>query len=376
MPPFDSASRRRRWPYVLVAIAVVGAGSWAGGWYAAAGKVETVLAGWKDREARSGRVYSCASQSIGGFPFRIEVRCTGAGAIVRVQEPLSFTVREIAVTADVLKPTVLSGEIFGPMTVGDRAQPAVFAARWVSARTEVHGLPMSPEDVMIRVDRPVVERLAAGGPDLVFNASRVEIKGHMLEGSARANPVIQLTFKLADATAPQLHTATERPTNAEVTAVLRGLQDFAPKPWPERFRELQAAGGRIEVTRARVQQGDTIMVANGVLGLSPSGRLDGELQVTVANLQQMIPVLGLDKLTAPDAAPNRVGNALSALDQVIPGLGGVARRNAGPALMAGLVLLGKPTQLEGRRAVTLPLRFNDGAVALGALPVGHVPPLY
>jgi hypothetical protein len=32
--------------------------------------------------------------------------------------------------------------------------------------------------------------------------------------------------------------------------------------------------------------------------------------------------------------------------------------------------------LEGQRAVTLPLRFNDGAVTLGPIPIGNTPELF
>ena len=32
--------------------------------------------------------------------------------------------------------------------------------------------------------------------------------------------------------------------------------------------------------------------------------------------------------------------------------------------------MGQPTELEGQRAVMLPLRFNDGMVSLGPLPLG------
>jgi hypothetical protein len=38
--------------------------------------------------------------------------------------------------------------------------------------------------------------------------------------------------------------------------------------------------------------------------------------------------------------------------------------------------MGQPTQLEGRRAVKLPLRFDDGLVSLGPLKIGMVPPLF
>jgi hypothetical protein len=157
--------------------------------------------------------------------------------------------------------------------------------------------------------------------------------------------------------------------------VLRGLKDFAPKPWPQRLRELQASGGRIEIKSARVQQEDTIAVANGVLGLSPSGRLDGQLQLTVANLEKLMPRLGLDRMLAQGRAP-QLDKTFGALDRIMPGLGNIARQNAGPAIAAGVNIMGEPAQLEGKRAVKLPLRFDDGTVFLGPLKVGNTPPLF
>ena len=51
-------------------------------------------------------------------------------------------------------------------------------------------------------------------------------------------------------------------------------------------------------------------------------------------------------------------------------------KNAGPAIAAGISLMGQPTELEGKRAVTLPLRFDDGMVSLGPLKLGVMPPLF
>jgi hypothetical protein len=44
--------------------------------------------------------------------------------------------------------------------------------------------------------------------------------------------------------------------------------------------------------------------------------------------------------------------------------------------MAGINALGKEATLEGKPARTFPLRFADGAVYLGPLKVGQVPPLF
>ena len=129
--------------------------------------------------------------------------------------------------------------------------------------------------------------------------------------------------------------------------MLSGLKDFSPKPWPERFREIQAAGGHVEIVQSRIQQGDLIAVAAGTLGLSANGRLDGELQMTVAGIEKVIPALGIDKMldegvpqatldrVAPGVKTQDVNNLFGALDRAIPGLGKVVKQNANVGVAAG-----------------------------------------
>jgi len=370
MPKRQRTRRQRRWPIVLAVLAILLGAGWIAAWNYAAGKVETTIAGWKAREARVGRTYTCASQSIGGFPFRIEVRCDGAGAELKSnQPPLALKAKDILVSAQIWQPTVLVSEFTGPLTIGEPGQATTIAANWRHAQSEVHGLPTVPERVVIAIEQPTVDDTTQR--KRLFQATRLDLEGRMLSGSARDNPVIEAVLKLVAASAPSAHPAAALPVNADITAVLIGLKDFSPKSWPTRFRELQQANGRIDITKARLQQGESIAVANGVLRLSPRGRLDGELRVTVANLEKLLPALGLDGAPPPQAP--RVG---AALDRVSPGLGNLARRNAAPALAMGLAFLGQATELEGQRAYTLPLRFNDGVVSLGPLKIGETPPLF
>ena len=158
--------------------------------------------------------------------------------------------------------------------------------------------------------------------------------------------------------------------------MLRGLKDFGPKPWPDRFREIQAAGGRIEITNARVKQGETIAAANGALGLSPRGRLDGQLRLTVANLADLLPALGLDG-RSPQAANKPLDNAARPARPHRAGAGQyrAAERGAGAGRRRSN-FIGQPAEIEGKRAITLPLRFNDGAVTLGPIPLGQTAPLF
>jgi hypothetical protein len=368
-------SPRRRWPLVLLVVLILAAGLWAGGWYFAAGITERTIAAWQAREAQAGRVYTCATQTIGGFPFAIEARCADAGADLNANRPpLRVKAKDLLISARVWQPTVLTSELIGPLTIAEPGQPASASANWQRAQVKLRGVPASPQAVSIEIDAPVVDHL----PDdkNLFRAARLELSGRIAAGTAQDHPVIEIVLKLVAAVSSGWHPVAAVPVDADITAVLRGLSDFSPKPWPARFRELQAAGGRIDIKTARIRQGDTVAVANGALGLSPRGRLDGQLRLTVANLEKLLPALGLDRMLAPETASPQLNRAFGALDRIMPGLGNVARQNAGPALVAGINVMGEPTELEGKRAVTLPLRFNDGAVSLGPLMIGTTPPLF
>jgi hypothetical protein len=174
----DVAPRRRRWPYVLAALAVVVAAAWSALWYFAAGRAEEVIAGWRAREARAGRIHTCGSQTVGGFPLRFEMRCTDPGLELKSAQPLSIKGKDVRVTANVWQPTRLTAEITGPLTVAEPGQPPTVTANWSHAQSELRGLPTAPEQVVLTFDRPLVERTTDGAVLRLFTAERLEITGH------------------------------------------------------------------------------------------------------------------------------------------------------------------------------------------------------
>jgi hypothetical protein len=69
----------------------------------------------------------------------------------------------------------------------------------------------------------------------------------------------------------------------------------------------------------------------------------------------------------------------NAADRLVPGLklDKLLGPRGGAALAAvGVSMLGQPAELEGRKAVSVPLRFTDGTVFLGPLRVGEMQPLF
>jgi hypothetical protein len=397
MSNFSVAPRRRPlWRlFIAPVLLLIAAIAWSAFWFFAASQVDVSADAWRAREAKSGRVYDCAKRSVAGFPFRLEVRCDGASVSLisqtagqaGAQTPVTAKLGQILVVAQVYDPKLLIAEFTSPATISDRNAQS-FVVNWRLGHSSVVGLPAEPQRASVEFDDPAIDRIDASTRARLANAKHVELHGRLLEGAPPDRPMIESALRISQGSIQGVHPVLVEPFDADIRAVVSGLKDFSPKPWPERFREIQAAGGHVEIAQSRIQQGDLVAVAAGTLGLSPSGGLEGELQMTVAGIEKVIAALGIDKMledgvpqatldrVAPGVKTQDINNLMGALDRAIPGLGKVVKKNANIGVAAGINALGKEAELEGRKARTFPLRFVDGAVFLGPLKVAQTPPLF
>ena len=395
MPDISPAPRRRSlWRlFIMPALLLVAAIAWSGFWFYAASEVGVRADEWRAREAKSGRIYDCGKRSVAGYPFRLEIRCEDASVTLVSQTagagaPFTARLGEIMVIASIYQPKLLIAEFKAPATIADRGQPPSLKVNWTVGRSSIAGLPSTPERVDLVFDNPSIDRVNGPVQTPLAKANHVELHGRLVEGSVKADPVIEAALQISDGSIQELHPLLAAPFKSDIQARLSGLKDFSPKPWPERFREIQAAGGKVEITRSRIQQGDLIAISAGTLGLNAQGRIEGELQMTVTGLERIIPALGIDKMLeqgVPQATLDRVApgvksqdltNLFGALDKAIPGLGKVVKQNSNVGVAVGINALGAPAELEGKKARSFPLRFVDGAVFFGPLKVGQVPPLF
>jgi hypothetical protein len=389
--------RRSLWRlFIMPVLLLIAAAAWSAFWFYAASQVDVAADAWRAREAKSGRVYDCARRSVAGFPFRLEVRCDGASVSLKsqtaeqaaTQAPIIARLGEILVVAQVYDPKLLIAEFTAPATISDRGQPPSMMVNWSKARSSVVGLPAVPQRISLVFDDPSIDRVNGSVQAPLARARHIEMHGRLVEGSPLDHPVIETVLKIEGGSVQEVHPLLAQPFDADVRTMLSGLKDFSPKPWPERFHEIQAAGGHVEIVQSRIAQGDLIAVAAGTLGLSAGGRLDGELQMTVAGIEKVIPALGIEKMldegvpqatldrVAPGVKTSDVNNLFGALDRAIPGLGKVVKQNVNVGVAVGINALGKEAVLEGKKARAFPLRFVDGTVFLGPLKVGQIPPLY
>ncbi|HEV3499156.1 MAG TPA: DUF2125 domain-containing protein [Bradyrhizobium sp.] len=375
-------------PVLLVIAAII----WSAFWFYAASQVDVQADAWRAREAKSGRVFDCAKRSVGGYPFRLEIHCDDASVSLisqtaGAQAPVTAKLGEILVVAQVYDPKLVIAEFTAPATISDRiATPLV--VNWSKGRSSVVGLPAVPQRASIVFDDPAIDRVNGSTQAQLAYAKHVELHGRLADGSPMDQPVIEAVLQIAQGRIQEVHPLLAEPFDADVRMMLSGMKDFSPKPWPERFREVQAAGGHVEVVQSRIQQGDLVAVAAGTLGLNANGRIEGELQMTVAGIEKVIPALGIEKMledgvpqatldrVAPGVKTQDLNNLFGALDRAIPGLGKVVKQNANVGVAAGINSLGTEAVLEGKKARAFPLRFVDGVVFLGPLRVAQIPPLF
>jgi hypothetical protein len=387
--------KSRPWLIVLpTAILVLFGLIWSAFWYWSTSAAEAAMTAWRAREADAGRIYGCAKTNFGGYPFRIEVECAEPSVDDRATA-LSIRARNLSAVAQVWDPTLVIGEVAGPLTVAPLGGSATAMMHWTLAQASLRGTPGAPERLSIVIDKPNLATAPSGGQLAI--AEHLELHGRFAPESTPGHPVLDLALDLRNATAPALASAlgtfaplVSTSSDVSLVAVLRGMSDLAPKPLEQRLREIQAAGGRLEITNARLQQGDLIATATGALSLSARGMLTGDVRLAVVNFTKIIPWLGLDRAVAQAVRPETLNRFAPTLDRLMPGLGNLLRsRDSGGGnapgngakpdtnmVVGAAVLGGQQTELEGQPAVTLNLRFDDGVVFLGPLKLGQVPPLY
>ena len=109
--------RSRPWLIVVpTAILVLFGLIWSAFWYWSATAAQSAITAWRAREADAGRSYDCATTGFGGYPFRIEVDCAEPSVDDRATA-LSIRAHRLLAVAQVYDPTLVIGEVAGPLTV-------------------------------------------------------------------------------------------------------------------------------------------------------------------------------------------------------------------------------------------------------------------
>ena len=216
------------------------------------------MPGRRSRRA-AGRTFACGSQAVGGYPFRIEVRCTRRFGVELkdAQPPIAIKLKEILVVAQVWDPKLLIAEFTGPLTASDPGAAALCHRDLDAGAGERARHAGGAGARLDRGRRSEARWRRAGHAAVRCQACRV----------SRARAVRLVAAQSGDRSCGEARgrerargstRSRAQPLDADILAVLHGMKDFAPKPLPVRLREWQAAGGRLEIQNARLAQGESL----------------------------------------------------------------------------------------------------------------------
>jgi len=327
--------------------------AWSGFWWFAAGQTDRALAEFIAREAEKGRVITCASQSTGGFPFRLEIRCQDPRVdVTRDDGSFSLTARSLVAVAQAYQPSRLVAEVEGPLVFTPRDRPVSVETTWKSAEASlVLGL-AGPQRVSAVIEGADVTAVEGDQRRPLLGRARIEAHARLAEGADAAPGNYDLVTLVDAGSVPDLDAAMggdAAPVRIEFQGLVTRLLDLSPKSLRQRLRDWQQAGGTLRVVLARIDRGPSTAKAVGDLALDAEGRPTGALTVTLSGVGELSAALKHSNLV-----PGNIANLLG----------------------VGLALLGKPTNIDGKPAVEVPLNLRDGRAAVGAFPAGKLPSLF
>jgi hypothetical protein len=313
-------ARRFFWFSVLILFAVT---AYTGGWYWAADRlVQEVQA--RTGALPGGRHVECENPQAKGFPFRIGLFC----------DRVAYSAAGMAIEGGALRS---AAQIYNPFKlVAETDAPArltfagyvPFDLNWENARGSTRlALPEPmPETVSTELTKFAMTADIAGDPALL-TADRLEI--HMRP----AGRDIELALRFEGMATGAILTGGEMaPLSGVVDLVWKdGMarlgRDIAGSQFTVRSIDLAAAGGGR-------------LTATGTAALGEDRLIDAELTLTAENVAGVTAVLG----------------------------------KAFPAIAAQITTVAAGMAAMGERP-TLPLTVADGAISLGFLPLGFLPPL-
>ncbi len=311
-------ARRFFWLTVIILFVLTG---YAGGWYWAAGRLVDEVRARTGKETAFGRV-ECTNPEARGFPFRIGLFCDSIGV---ERSGVALSAGALRSAAQIYNPFRLVAETDGPAQL-DIAGLVPFDIAWDSARASARLAMPLPETVSTEFVKVSATARMSDSPQ-VLAAERLELHGRQ---NGRDLDVAMRFDGLSFGAAL---------IGGELPPV-SGIADIAYVDGVARFgRSLR--GGKFTVRKLDIAgAGQARLTATGTASVRGDGLVDADLVLTATDLASVGAAM-------VEAFPQSASQIAS--------------------VFAGLSALGAQP--------SLPLTIRAGAVSLGFVPIGDLPPI-
>jgi hypothetical protein len=320
-------------PLALMALLCLG---WSAFWVFAVEQAKVVAAGFLAREAERGREWVCPQQAVGGFPFRVQIRCEAPNVLIKEADG---TARHITLAGLILHARILSPQNFiavfqSPLRV-DPGKGNAAELSWQSARTSFTAGASGPSELSVEVLEPVLT-IASGADPLIARAKDVTLHLRKAPGDAPGTDLVALAREVVFSPLDQI-SGNKATMRFEVQASAPGLVPALTRPFFASVEDWRAKGGKARIVMLKAEKGSASLDLSGELGFDALHRLNGHLQGRAK---------GLDQLT-----------------------GRLTQKS-------GLDLGGLLSRLGGAQGLPVSLIFEDGKMRYGPFPLLDLAPIY
>ncbi|WP_420100545.1 DUF2125 domain-containing protein [Bosea sp. (in: a-proteobacteria)] len=342
--PLPPRRRSRFWLYAPFALLALLAAAWSGFWVHVHGRVVAELDKALAREAAQGRTWSCANRSVGGFPFRIELRCDAlALTSTRWGDAVRIEAGPAVVVGQVYSPGLVILEAKGPAKA-TLPEGRTLDVTWKQLDASLAW--REPERFALVASEPSLTLTTPGIGTEAWRAQTLELHLRRNPTRAAADQAVDIAVSATGTVLPLVDVllGTTDPGTIDLTATLTQSQAFRAGFNPDALENWRNANGALDLTRLSAAKGTARIDGSGQLLLDPTHTIGGTLQLSAAGIEQIGGV--------------RIGNLLG-------GLGGLLGGRPPAASAPGLTPL-PPIVLRDGRAFVGPFR----------LPLKPMQPLY
>jgi hypothetical protein len=304
----------------LIALLTIGATAW---WFVAARFADQGFDRWIASEGLAGRHWDCPSRSIGGFPFRIELRCDGFAMNAESGAIKTLSLGGFVAVAQSYDPNHVLVDLASPLKAGFSDGMAATLS-WSTMRTSLHlvnairadRVSWSADGMALETSNPLVSGTLTHAEFHLRKTGAEGDQGNDLETVFAADGVKSTGNDLPAVF--QAHLFNKKGWIAAENPTLSGIEAW------------RAAGGELVIDQWDLKRGDQNLSLKGTIGLDEAHRLAGRLDVSASGLGEWM-------------------------------------KSSGFASFGGAF---------GAGQVALPLSFVKGRVMVGPLKLVELPPFY
>ncbi|MCJ2034846.1 DUF2125 domain-containing protein [Methylobacterium sp. J-068] len=356
-PSGKSPSRKGLFlPYILLGTLVI---AWSIGWFYIRHRAATEMDAWLAQESAAGRTWNCADRSIGGYPFRIELRCA---SLAFTRSDSHFTLGPVTAVVQVYQPRQGILEVGGPFHVeqGDLTADAT----WTSLEGSFHGAADGFVRASLVVDGAKGSVHGAGAAPIDFDTRHLEFHARPTPGRFDADGAVDTSLRVSEIRLPLADAALGNSDLADLAldATINRATTLRTGTVARELEAWRRAGGSLDLALLSLAKGERRLQAKGTLDLDAAHRPQGQLDLRAAGLEALVGQVMGQRFGAEKGA--LIGNLVGQLL-------GARRDRAGTEP-------GATAPNEAALKALPPLRLAEGRVTLGPFPIPNVqlPPLY